>query len=179
MENSEFAQEDVILGTVNPFRLLILLLVWLICLPCSLGAQRVGLVLSGGGATGMAHIGVLKALEENGIPIDYITGTSAGALVGGMYAAGYSPAEIEAMVTSEKFLRMSEGRIEPQYIYYFKQFDPSSGMVSLRLSKDSLKQTYLPTNLVSPTLMDYEMMTGFSSAAAAAGLGSPFAEDED
>ncbi|HRE73948.1 MAG TPA: patatin-like phospholipase family protein [Flavobacteriales bacterium] len=169
MENSEFAQEDVILGTVNPFRLLILLLVWLICLPCSLGAQRVGLVLSGGGATGMAHIGVLKALEENGIPIDYITGTSAGALVGGMYAAGYSPAEIEAMVTSEKFLRMSEGRIEPQYIYYFKQFDPSSGMVSLRLSKDSLKQTYLPTNLVSPTLMDYEMMTGFSSAAAAAG----------
>ena len=45
-------------------------------------AQKVGLVLSGGGAKGAAHIGVIKALEENGIPIDYITGTSAGAIVG-------------------------------------------------------------------------------------------------
>jgi len=58
--------------------------------------QKVGLVLSGGGATGLAHIGVLKALEEKGIPIDFITGTSAGALVGSLYASGYSPAEIEA-----------------------------------------------------------------------------------
>ena len=49
-------------------------------------AQKVGLVLSGGGAKGAAHIGVIKALEENGIPIDYITGTSAGAIVGSLYA---------------------------------------------------------------------------------------------
>jgi predicted acylesterase/phospholipase RssA len=46
----------------------------------------VGLVLSGGGATGLTHIGVMKALEENGVPIDYITGSSMGALVGGLYA---------------------------------------------------------------------------------------------
>ncbi|MBX7094222.1 MAG: patatin-like phospholipase family protein [Flavobacteriales bacterium] len=131
-------------------------------------AQKIGLVLSGGGATGMAHIGVLKALEEYGIPVDYITGTSAGALVGGMYAAGYSPEEIEAQVLSEKFLNMSEGKIESKYLYYFKQFDNNAGMVSLRLSKDSLLQTSIPTNLVTPTLMDYEMMVGFSSAAAAA-----------
>ena len=51
-------------------------------------AQRVGLVLSGGGAKGLAHIGVLKVLEQHGIPIDYIVGTSMGAVVGGMYAAG-------------------------------------------------------------------------------------------
>lgn len=63
--------------------------------------QKVGLVLSGGGATGLAHIGVLKALEEKGIPIDYITGTSAGALVGSLYASGFSPDEIEAYVLSE------------------------------------------------------------------------------
>ena len=55
-------------------------------------SQKVGLVLSGGGVRGMAHIGVIKALEENNIPIDYITGTSAGALVGSMYASGKSPA---------------------------------------------------------------------------------------
>jgi NTE family protein len=56
--------------------------------------QRVGVVLSGGGASGVAHVGVLKALEQNQIPIDFIVGTSAGALVGAMYASGYSPAVI-------------------------------------------------------------------------------------
>ena len=50
---------------------------------------KVGLVLSGGGAKGIAHIGVIQALEENDIPIDYITGTSMGAIVGGLYASGF------------------------------------------------------------------------------------------
>ena len=68
-----------------------------------LHAQKVALVLSGGGADGLSHIGVLKALEENNIPIDYIAGTSMGALIGGLYASGYSPAEIEAFALSEKF----------------------------------------------------------------------------
>ena len=52
--------------------------------------KKVGLVLSGGGAKGMAHIGALKVIEEAGIPIDYIAGTSMGSVVGGMYALGYS-----------------------------------------------------------------------------------------
>ena len=59
---------------------------------------KIGLVLSGGGAKGAAHIGVLKVLEEKNIPVDYITGTSIGAYVGGMYALGYSAAEIEAIM---------------------------------------------------------------------------------
>ena len=50
---------------------------------------KVGLVLSGGGAKGLAHIGVLEILEEEGVQIDYIGGTSMGAIVGGLYAAGY------------------------------------------------------------------------------------------
>ncbi|MFA5469602.1 MAG: patatin-like phospholipase family protein, partial [Bacteroidales bacterium] len=54
-------------------------------------AQRVGLVLSGGGAKGLAHVGLIQALEENHIPIDYITGTSIGAIVGSLYAIGMSP----------------------------------------------------------------------------------------
>ena len=49
-------------------------------------AQKVGLVLSGGGAKGMTHIGIIRALEENNIPIDYITGTSMGAIIGSLYA---------------------------------------------------------------------------------------------
>jgi NTE family protein len=66
-------------------------------------AQKVGLVLSGGGAKGLAHIGVLKVLEKNKIPVDYIIGTSMGSVVGAMYAAGYSPAEIEEIVIQPDF----------------------------------------------------------------------------
>ncbi|HEY5826568.1 MAG TPA: patatin-like phospholipase family protein, partial [Cyclobacteriaceae bacterium] len=62
--------------------------------------QRVGIVLSGGGAKGLAHVGVLKALEENEIPIDYIVGTSMGGVVGGCYAAGMSPEQIEDIFLS-------------------------------------------------------------------------------
>jgi NTE family protein len=59
---------------------------------------RVGLVLSGGGALGAAHIGVIRVLEELHVPVDCVAGTSMGAVVGGLYAAGYSPAELEALV---------------------------------------------------------------------------------
>lgn len=64
------------------------------------GRERVGLVLSGGAARGLAHIGVLKALEEQGVVIDAIAGTSMGAVVGGLYAAGYSIAELEQLATA-------------------------------------------------------------------------------
>ncbi len=62
--------------------------------------QRVGLVLSGGGARGAAHVGVLKVLDEMRVPIDAIAGTSMGAVVGGLYASGMSPAEIEKLISS-------------------------------------------------------------------------------
>ncbi len=61
---------------------------------------KIGLVLSGGGARGFAHIGVLKILEQNRIPIDYIVGTSMGSIVGGLYAIGLSPEEIEHGVSA-------------------------------------------------------------------------------
>src|SRR5438093_2685405 len=61
---------------------------------------RVALVLSGGAARGSAHVGVLKVIEENRIPIDFIAGTSMGAIVGGMYASGLSPDELKEILTS-------------------------------------------------------------------------------
>jgi NTE family protein len=64
----------------------------------ALDRPRVGLVLSGGGARGAAHVGVLKVLEEMHIPVDVIAGTSMGSIVGGLYASGLSPAEIEQMM---------------------------------------------------------------------------------
>ncbi|MEG0068185.1 patatin-like phospholipase family protein [Cetobacterium sp.] len=64
----------------------------------STNQPKIGLVLSGGGAKGFAHIGVLKALEKNNIKVDYITGTSMGALIGALYSVGYSPDQIEKLV---------------------------------------------------------------------------------
>ena len=135
----------------------------------SVMAQRVGLVLSGGGATGMAHIGVLQALEENGVPIDHITGSSMGALVGGLYATGLSPWEIDSLFRTEQFQIMAEGGIEPEFDYYFKQDAPDASLINLRFDLDTTLQTSLPTNLRSPVLLDLEQMRGFAPAAAAAG----------
>ncbi|WP_235843235.1 patatin-like phospholipase family protein [Maribacter hydrothermalis] len=64
---------------------------------------KVGLVLSGGGAKGMAHIGALKVIEEAGVQIDYIGGSSMGAIVGALYAAGYSAAELDSMFNATNF----------------------------------------------------------------------------
>ena len=64
---------------------------------------RIGLVLSGGGAKGIAHIGVLKVLEEYGIQPDYITGTSMGSIIGGLYSLGYSAEELETLVLSQNW----------------------------------------------------------------------------
>src|SRR5690554_4695227 len=58
---------------------------------------KVGLVLSGGGAKGFAHIGVLKVLEEEGIQIDYIGGTSMGAIIGALYASGYTANQLDSL----------------------------------------------------------------------------------
>ena len=63
------------------------------------GRQKIGLALSGGGARGGAHVGVLRALEEMNIQVDYIAGTSMGAIIGGLYASGYSADEIETLLT--------------------------------------------------------------------------------
>ena len=60
--------------------------------------QRVAVVLSGGGAKGMAHIGVLKVLEKAGIPVDIVTGTSMGSIIGGLYAIGYNANALDSMV---------------------------------------------------------------------------------
>jgi len=67
---------------------------------------KVGLVLSGGGAKGFAHIGVLKELEKAGVQIDYIAGTSMGAIIGGLYASGYSATQIEKIITETDFFTL-------------------------------------------------------------------------
>ena len=120
--------------------------------------QKVGLVLSGGGATGMAHVGLLKALEEHNIPIDYITGTSSGAVIGAMYASGYTPQEIEDFIKSDIFIKISEGKVEKNFDYYLSHEDLDASLISIHFTKDSLKHRLLPTNLIKSSLLDYQLM---------------------
>lgn len=67
---------------------------------------KVGLVLSGGGAKGFAHVGALKVIEEAGIKIDYISGTSMGAIIGGLYASGWRAHQIDSIIHNEDFSAM-------------------------------------------------------------------------
>ena len=92
----------------------------------SLQAQKVALVLSGGGSRGAAHIGVIRALEENHIPIDYIAGTSIGAVIGSLYAIGYSPDEMETLLDSDEFKRWAAGNMDEKYVYYYRKEDPNA-----------------------------------------------------
>ena len=136
--------------------LLVLIAIWLF-IP-TVCAQKVGLVLSGGGAKGLTHIGIIRALEENNIPIDYITGTSMGAIIGSLYAMGYSPDDMEELLKSEDFKRWYSGQIEEKYVYHFKKNVPTPEFFNIRFSfKDSLKNfkpQFLPTSVVNPIQMN-------------------------
>ena len=101
-------------------------------------AESIGLVLSGGGAKGIAHIGVIQALEDNDIPIDYITGTSMGAIIGGLYASGYTPQEMLELIKSDGFANWSTGTINSSLTYYFDQKEPTPAMFHINIeSADS------------------------------------------
>ena len=125
-------------------------------------SQKVGLVLSGGGASGLCHIGVLKALEEYNIPIDYITGTSIGGLIGGYYAAGYSPKEIEQLVKTYFFLTATKGDVPMKYEYLLKKRNDFAAWLTLKYDfrNDYIKN--LPTNFINSVPIDYYMMETFA-----------------
>lgn len=74
--------------------------------------KKVGVVLSGGGAKGVAHIKALKVIEEAGIPIDFVVGTSMGSIVGGLYAIGYTPDQLDSMVRKQNWMFLLSDRIK-------------------------------------------------------------------
>lgn len=134
----------------------------------NVAAQKVGVVLSGGGADGVAHIGVLKALEENHIPVDYIVGTSMGAFIAGMYASGYSVKEIEAFINSEKFKRAAEGDVEEKYVFYLKKRENDASWISFKFAPDTVLSASLPTNFINPVPIDFTLVELFANSSAAA-----------
>ena len=138
----------------------------LILIAVQLPAQKIGLVLSGGGARAYAHIGVLKALEENNIPIDYITGTSMGALIGSMYATGLSPAQIEKIVTSKEFADRSNGKLSRNQLYFYNDNDPNASWITIKLSYDSVLRMRLPESAIKSENIDYALMESYAPALA-------------
>ena len=114
-------------------RLIILFISLTVLLNAAQGQQKVALVLSGGGAQGMAHIGVFKAFEEHNIPIDLIVGSSAGALVGGLYAAGVTVAEMEEMVIDGTIEHLFIGRPKRSDLPIWKRDELYLGNLSLAL----------------------------------------------
>lgn len=133
--------------------------------------QSMGLVLSGGGAKGIAHIGVIKALEENDIPIDYVAGTSMGAIVGGLYAAGYTPEEMMALLESKDFSYWSTGVIDDKLTYYFDKSDPTPAFTTISFSSgDSVAtSSILPSSLINPLPMNYAFLELFTKYTAQCG----------
>lgn len=129
-------------------------------------AQKVGLVLSGGGAKGLAHIGILKALEENNIPIDYITGTSMGGIVGAMYAAGYSPAQIEKVALSSDFQDWVSGRYNSDYSFFFQKKSINASILTAKLAIDTNLRLSFRSNLVNDIPLNFALMELFSQASA-------------
>ncbi|MBP6557561.1 MAG: patatin-like phospholipase family protein [Flavobacterium sp.] len=96
---------------------------------------KIGLVLSGGGAKGFAHIGVLKVLEENGIKVDYIGGTSMGAVVGGLYASGYNAAQIDSIFYNTNFDELLQDYIPRSSKSFYEKRNDEMYAISLPFHK--------------------------------------------
>mgnify|MGYP000874454659 CR=1 FL=1 len=132
-------------------------------------AQKVALVLSGGGAKGIAHVGVLKALEENEIPIDFIVGTSMGGIVGGAYAAGFSPQQIEAMVLSEEFLRWVTGQPEKGSNFHYYTHEATPDFLRLNLSLDSARTFQFNTSFTNDASLNFALTDKIGAASSVSG----------
>ena len=129
----------------------------------------VGVVLSGGGAKGLYHIGVLEALEAYNIPIDYVAGTSMGSIIAAMYAAGYSPAEMRRIVLTGAVREWVSGRIDPnRYLPYYRQYGQLPAFLTVRLDLRKGERLFAPTNLLSSTQIDMAFTELFKPATVAA-----------
>src|SRR5574344_1199388 len=144
---------------------LILLFILIPVIVFSQRQQKVGVVLSGGGAKGLAHIGVLRALEEENIPIDYMCGTSMGAIIAGLYASGYSPDDMDKIFTSPDFENWLSGKIEDKYKFYYRQLDKDESLININLDTKNDFKAQIPLSLVNPVQMDYAFMEIFASSS--------------
>ncbi len=143
----------------------------------SINAKGVGVVFSGGGAKGLYHIGVLEALEESGVPIDYVAGTSMGAIVAALYASGYSTQEMRELVRSGILEQGATGKVDKtKYHSLFRSGSTlmtQSQPLSLRFDtskkeSDSTSKYKMPRSLISTTPIDMAITKLLTPASTAA-----------
>lgn len=125
---------------------------------------KIGLVLSGGGARGFAHIGVLKVLEEEGIDVDFIGGTSMGSIVGGLYAMGYSVQDIAKLAKTQDWDYVLNDRINRKDIGFYEKYEAERHILSLALKGRKISippglvygqnVTHLLTSLTNPAFQN-------------------------
>ncbi|MFW6042965.1 MAG: patatin-like phospholipase family protein [Marinilabiliaceae bacterium] len=119
---------------------------------------RVGLVLSGGGAKGLAHIGVLKVLEEEGIRPDFIAGTSMGSIIGGLYAIGYNSAELDSIVRHVDWARLLSDEIPLSSVSSHEKEEYKRYQAEFTMTRDGLK---IPSGLIRGQQIS-DMLTSLS-----------------
>ena len=115
---------------MNKIALALILLILPFSLAYTSPRKKVGIVLSGGGAKGVAHIGVIKALEELNIPIDYIAGTSIGAIIGGLYSIGYTSEQLETIVKQTDWINLLTDKVSREKIPFPFKSNDSKYLVS-------------------------------------------------
>ncbi len=118
------------------------------------GRPRVGLVLSGGGARGAAHVGVLQVLEEMRVPVDLVTGTSMGSVIGGLYAAGLSPDEVSATIQSVDWVKVFDDKTDRQDLSFRRKQDDRGFLTNLRLGFKNWS-LFIPSGIVEGQKLDF------------------------
>lgn len=129
-------------------RLLLLLCILIFVLEDgSAQRKKVGLVLSGGGAKGVAHIGVIKVLEEAGIPIDYIAGTSMGAIVGALYAIGYDAHVMDSLVRIQDWMFLLSDKVYRYNLPFSEKEVNEKYLISVPINKN--REIKMPSGFIS------------------------------
>ncbi|MDL2319521.1 patatin-like phospholipase family protein [Alistipes sp. OttesenSCG-928-B03] len=144
--------------------------------PDSAGRKSVGVVLSGGGAKGVAHISCLRALEEAGIPIDYIAGTSMGAIIGGLYAIGYSTHVLDSLVRTQDWNTLVYDRVSRSNLSFGAKEANERYLVTVDFARG--KGVELPSGIISGNNVYnllYELTFGYHDSLDFRKLPIPFA----
>ncbi|MCK5152757.1 MAG: patatin-like phospholipase family protein, partial [Spirochaetales bacterium] len=137
---------------------------------------KIGLALSGGGALGIAHIGVIQAFEEEGIPIDIIAGTSMGSIVGGLYASGYSSSEQRRIVEEIDWINIFNGKSQNDVKMIGSRYGILEPLLRLRFK---LWEIYIPPGFnngqsISNELFYYTSAANFDGGSIFDNLSVPF-----
>lgn len=154
-----------------------ILILLLFCTPLlaihALPRKKVAIVLSGGGAKGVAHIGALKIIEELGIPIDYIAGTSIGAVVGGLYSIGYTPEQLEMIVKQTNWIDLLSDKISRDAIPFPFKLDNNKYFISLPIKNNEKGGGIIKGRNISQLLQ--QLTEGYNDTINFDSLPIPFA----